>query len=333
LNNATLEQSNVKGQTVWKIQVKKANYSPDRKKADLEEIRGNLFQDGKLVLQVSAERGEIVKDGSDISLKQNIIAKDPRNGIVIRTDAIEWQPERDLVRIPNNFRGSHAKLEVMAEEGRYYTRQQRLELIGKIVATAKNPRLQLKTERLYWNIPQHKIIGDRSMEIVRYQDQEITDRLVNNSSEIDLKNNSVLIKDNIEFKSLNPPLQMSGNSLLWNYKDRTVKSDQPIQLFHYRDGIKIAGNRARINLNQKVAQLEGGVEGSNSRNQAKLYAEKLTWNIASQVVEAVGNVTYQQAKPPQFYLTGQRATGSLQDNSLVVTGGDRQQVVTEIIPQ
>lgn len=333
LNNATLEQSNAKGQTVWKIQVEKANYSPDRKKADLQEIRGNLFQDGKLVLQVSADRGEIVKDGSDISLKENIIAKDPRNGIVIRTDAIQWQPEQDLVRIPSNWRGSQAKLEVSAKEGRYYTRKQRLELIGQIVATAKAPRLQLKTERLYWNIPQNKIIGDRRLEIVRYQDKQVTDRLVNNRSEINLKNNSVLIQENIEFKSLDPPLQMSGNSLLWNYKDRIVKSDQPIQLLHYRDGIRIAGNRATVNLKQKFAQLDGGVEGSNNRNQAKLYAEKLTWNIAAQVVEAVGNVTYQQAKPPQFYLTGKRATGRLQDNSMVVTGGEREQVVTEIVPQ
>ena len=333
LNNATLEQSNAKGQTVWKIQVKKANYSPDRKKADLQKIRGNLFQDGKLVLQVSADRGEIIKDGADISLKENIIAKDPRNGIIIRTDAIQWQPERDLVMIPDNLRGSHAKLEVAAKEGRYYTRKQRLELSGQIVATAKNPRLQLKTERLYWNIPQNKIIGDRHLEIVRYREQQVTDRLVTNRSQIDLKHNNVLIEDNIEFKSLDPPLQMSSNSLLWNYQERTVKSDQPMQLFHDRDGIRIVGNRAFVNLPQKLAQLDGGVQGNSSRNQAKLYAEKLTWNIGSQVVEAFGNITYEQVKPPQFHLTGERATGRLQDNSIVVTGGEHQQVVTEIVPQ
>lgn len=333
LNNATLEQSNAKGQTVWKIQVKEANYSPDRKKADLQKIRGNLFQDGKLVLEVSADRGEIIKDGADISLKENIIAKDPRNGIVIRTDAIQWRPEKDLVMIPDKLRGSHAKLEVAAREGRYYTRKQRLELSGQILATAKNPRLQLKTERLYWNIPQHKIIGDRHLEIVRYRDQEVTDRLVTNRSQIDLKQNSVLIEENIDFKSLDPPLQMSGNSLLWNYRDRTVKSDQPIELFHYRDQIKIVGNRAFVNLQEKLAELEGGVAGNSSHNQAKLYAEKLTWNIGSQVVQAFGNITYQQMKPPQFQLTGERATGRLQDNTMVVTGGDRQQVVTEIVPQ
>lgn len=333
LNNATLEQSNAKGQTVWKIQVKKANYSPDRKKADLEEIRGNLFQDGKLVLQVSADRGEIVKDGADISLKENIIAKDPRNGIVIRTEAIQWQPERDLVMIPDKLRGTHTKLEVAAKEGRYYTRKQRLELSGQILATAKNPRLQLKTERLYWNIPQNQIIGDRRLEIVRYHEGTVTDRLVTNRSQIDLKQNSVLIEDNIEFKSLDPPLQISSNSLLWNYQERTVKSDQPIELFDYRDGIKIVGNRAFVNLPQKLAQLDGGVQGNSSRNQGKLYAENLTWHIGSQVVEALGNITYEQVKPPQFHLTGERATGRLQDNSIVVTGGDRQQVVTEIVPQ
>ncbi|MGB5593924.1 MAG: LPS export ABC transporter periplasmic protein LptC, partial [Crocosphaera sp.] len=54
LENATLEQSNADGEILWKIQVDEAKYSPDRKKADLTAVKGNIFQDGKVVLQVKA---------------------------------------------------------------------------------------------------------------------------------------------------------------------------------------------------------------------------------------------------------------------------------------
>ena len=333
LNNATLEQSNAKGETVWKVQADKAQYTPDRKKAILQKIRGNLFQDKKLVLQVTAEKGEVGEQGEDISLQGNVIAKDPRNGIVMRTSIIEWLPEKDLVQMPKQVKGNHPKLTVLANQGRYFTRRQRLELIGKIVADSKDPRLQLKTERLAWNIPQQLINGDRRLAIVRYEDEKVTDRLITNRSDVDLKNNIVVIQENIDFKSIDPPIQIVSNIIRWNYKTRIVTSEKPVRLLHYQDNVEIAGNQAMVNLRQKVAYLSGGIEGDSTNNQAKLYAENLTWNIDAKVVEAVGNVTYHQLKSPQFHLTGERAVGRLQDKSIVVTKGSREQVVTNIVPE
>ena len=73
LNNATLEQANPSGQPLWKIQVKKATYTQDQKIARLENIKGNIYQDGKVVLQVSADRGEVYKEVHEILLKDNIV--------------------------------------------------------------------------------------------------------------------------------------------------------------------------------------------------------------------------------------------------------------------
>jgi LPS export ABC transporter protein LptC len=331
LNNATLEQSNTKGQLLWKIQVDKALYSPDQKKAELNKIRGNLFQDGKIVLQVSADKGEIYKDGENIFLKEKIIATDPRNGAVIRSEEVEWRPKEDVLMVRQNLRGSHAKLEASAKEAKYYTRRQRLELIGNIVATAKDPRLQLKTEHLFWDIPQEKVTSDRPLTMVRYQDKTITDRASANRAEVNLKISSATIRENIEYRSVAPPLQISGNTLTWNYKNRIVLSNQPVRLFHYQKLITITGNQAQVDLSKEVAHLKGGVQGYSSSNQAKLYSREMTWFIPAQKVEAVGNVIYEQAKP-KLNLTGERAVGTLQNNNVVVSGNRQDRVVTEIFP-
>lgn len=332
LNNATLEQSNAEGKSLWKIQVKKALYSRDKEIAQLEKVKGNIYQDGKIVLYISADKGEVYKDGEEIFLKENIIATDPRNGAVIRSQEVEWRPKDSLLIVRKDLKGSHAQLEATAKEGKYQTIEQKLELRGDIVATAREPKLQLKTEHLTWTIPTHKLMGDRSLKVTRYQDKIITDQIVTDSSQVDLKAKTVTLQQNIEFKSLEPPLQIASNRIIWNYETRIVTSDDPIQLLDTQAQISITGNRAQVDLNKKIAHLSDGVQGINNKTQAKLYAKELDWNIPTQVVSAIGNVIYQQINPV-FNLTGDKAVGVLRDNSVVVTSNSPTRVVTEIYPE
>jgi LPS export ABC transporter protein LptC len=332
LNNATLEQTNTSGQPLWKIQVEKATYSPDRKMAEISKIRGDLYQDGQVVLQVSADAGELYQDGEKVFLRKNIIATDPRNKTVIRSEEVEWRPKEDVLIARQSLRGSHPKLEALAKEGKYYTRQQRLDLTGNIVATAKEPRLQLKTEQLIWNVQQEKVTSDRPLTMVRYQDEIVTDRLTANRTELNLKISTTTVRENVEYRSVKPPVQIAANVVTWNYKNRLVLSNQPVRLFHYEDLVTITGNQAQVDLVKEVARLRGGVRGTSDRNQAKLYSREMTWYIAPQRVEAVGNVIYEQTNP-LINLTGEKAVGRLQDNSLVVSGNPQDRVVTEIVPE
>jgi lipopolysaccharide assembly outer membrane protein LptD (OstA) len=57
-------------------------------------------------------------------------------------------------------------------------------------------------------------------------------------------------------------------------------------------------------------------------------ADNLTWFVATQTFNAVGNVVYRQTEP-QFVLHGPQAEGKLEAKTFVVTGGN---VVTEITP-
>ncbi|MEB3310950.1 MAG: LPS export ABC transporter periplasmic protein LptC [Snowella sp.] len=346
LNKATLEQTNAKGESLWKIQVENAVYTPDRKNAQLSKIKGNLFTDGKLVLKVSADKGEIQQDGELVILRENIIAIDPRNKAIIKSNEVEWRPKESLLLVRNNLKGSHPQLEVTAKEGKYETRQQRLDLSGNVVGFTKdtpqqkkppknpNKKLQLKAEHLFWLIPQQKVLNEKLMTVSRFQDQVITDQVITKKAELQLNNKLLHIQENVDFKSLKPPLQIAATALTWQYDKRLVSASQPIQIIDYEQQITLTGNQGWVDLNQNLASLTGGTKGISQGNQATLFANQLTWNITNQTLEALGNVIYEQTQSPKFNLTGDRAVGILQNNSVIVTSNNRQErVVTEIYPE
>jgi LPS export ABC transporter protein LptC len=332
LNNATLEQADDQGQILWKIRVKMARYSQDSKRAELEEITGNLFQEGKLILKVSAKKGEIEKDGDEISLRDKIVATDVRNGIIIKGENVKWKPKDYLLVVEKNLIGIHRNLTVTSEGGIYYTKKERLELRGNVLGNYREPKLQMKTDRLYWNIPQETLVGDRPIQIVRYKDKTVTDQVIADQAEVGLKNSLATLRKNVEFKSLEPPLQMATNSINWQYENRTVNAKEPIRIVDPKNKIIVTGNQGELVLSQKIARLRGGVAGeSTQRNQAKIYAREVLWNMPNNIVEAAGNVIYQQSNPNMSF-AGSKAVGKLTDNSIVVTGEPGAGVVTKIVP-
>jgi lipopolysaccharide export system protein LptA len=108
-----------------------------KKQLGLRIQAGDLFQDGKVVLQVSADSGEIEEDGQKVFLKGQITATDTRNGAVLRGDELEWRPKEDLLVVRNNLKGNHPQLQATAKEGRYFTRKQQVELLGQVAAYQK----------------------------------------------------------------------------------------------------------------------------------------------------------------------------------------------------
>jgi LPS export ABC transporter protein LptC len=333
LNNATLEQSNSEGKLVWKIQVKKATYSQNNQIGKLEVIKGNLYENGQLVLHVSADTGEVNKEGEEIFLRGNITANDPRNGAIIKSEEVEWQPQNKVLMVRNNLHGNQEQVSAKAREGRYHTQAQKLELIGQVEARKREPKLQLKGEHFFWEIPQKKIKTEKPISLVRFKDQVVTDQATANRGEVDLQANQITIQDNIEYRSVEPPLAISTSRLVWNYRDRLVSSDVPSQLYHRQELVRITSNQTSVDLNSNMAYLQNGVQGINEKSDAKLYGNQVTWNIKGRLIEAVGNVAYEQVKPDKFNFTGDKAVGSLEENTLVVTGNNSERVVTEIFPE
>lgn len=331
LFDATLEQSNADGETLWRLSTEKVVYTQDQKIAKLDSVTGNLFENGEIILQFKAKKGEIRKDGKEIYLQDDILAVDPRNEAELRGSYVEWKPEEHYFMIQENIKANHAKLTVTAKQAKYNTKHQILELNDNIIANTKKPKLQLKTEHLYWKIPQAKIIGNRPLAMTRYENKIVTDKLTTEQAEIDLNKNRAVIQGNIEYKSLEPPLQAATNRIVWYYEDRKMEANQPIKLLQTEDDMTLTANLAKLNLAEKKVYLEGGIYGEAVSNEAKIYADNLDWDLDKEEILANGNVYYQQINP-DFNLQGVKAIGNLPEKNITVTGDYQNKVTTVIYP-
>ncbi len=348
LSNITLEQPDEKGTLLWRVKADQATYDREAGLAQVENPRGELFQDGKVVYRLEAERADIEEDGEKIFLRGKITAIDIQDKAVLRGNEVEWRPKEDVLVVRHQLSGTHPQLDIKAQEARAYSRQRRIELVGAIVAEAKDPVLQMRTEQAIWELKNEQItIGDnlpliipppsqsqreaRRIEIDRYQADKVTDRARAQTALVDLKQKIATLRQNVELALQDPPLDVKGNLLIWQTQQQKVLAEQPVRIFHRQDQINLTASRGQLDLKQEVATLSGNVYGTEPARQAKLRADRLTWNIPTQQMDAVGNVNYQQANPP-LNLTGPRATGKFKDSAqtVVVSGG---RVVTEIVPE
>ena len=329
LNNAVLQQSNKQDNTIWKIKADNITYSEDRQTATLDRVVGNLLQNGTVILKVSAKTGKVFDNGNSILLEEDIIASDTRNGSVITSNAVEWRPRENLLLIKEQLSGVRDNLQITAGSGQYFTDLERLEIEDNVVATTTQPALQLKSDRLVWNISGDSITSPGAVDIVRYNDEQITDRLVSDRAEVNLASKSAILERNVELVTSDPQLQMATDYLTWNYLERIGKTDRPIQIVDRDRQISLTGNRGEIDLIQQIAKLDNGVRGINRLEASELSARQLTWNMDTEEVEAIGDVVYEQADPPAS-LTGEKAVGTITNNKIVVTSDGKQQVTTVI---
>ncbi|WP_414513316.1 LPS export ABC transporter periplasmic protein LptC [Nostoc sp. PCC 9305] len=330
--DVTLEQADEVGRPIWKVRAKTAKYTKEKQIGQAESPYGELYQDGKIVYQIKADVADIEQDGKQLFLKGKIFATDPSNGIVLQGNELEWRPKEDLLIVRNKINGTHKKLQAVAQEVRVKTREQRMEFSGGVVANSIDPQMQVRTEHLIWNIKEEKLIGDRPLEIDRYKDNKISDRGKGNSAEVNLKTKIATVQKNAQLELLDPPMQISSNSMTWNMNAETVTTNSPTRMFHRAENVTVTANQGEMKIPQKTVYLKGNVNAIGQRRQS-LRSNTLTWYLDNKLVEAQGNVVYRQVDPPLNFV-GETAVGNLQTENIVVKGGSSSgRVVTEIIPQ
>lgn len=331
-SDVTLEQADEVGRPVWKVRAKKAKYTKEKQIGEAETPYGELYQDGKVVYQVQAQQADIAQDGKQLFLKGKIIATDPRNGVVLRGNELEWRPKEDLLIVRNQLNGTHKQLQALAQEARVTTREERVEFSGGVVANSLEPQMQMRTEHLIWRIKEEKLIGDRPVQMDHYKNNQITNRGRGDAAEVNLKTKIATVKKNAQIELLDPPVQIASNVMTWNLNTETVTTNSPVRVFHRAENLLVTANQGEMKIPQKTVYLTGNVYGVGQRRQS-LKSNTLTWYLDNQLVEAQGNVIYRQIDPA-FAFTGEKASGNLQAETIVVTGGSSgNKVVTEIIPQ
>jgi len=330
--DVTLEQADEVGRPLWKVKAKRAKYTKEKQIGQAENPYGELYQDGKVVYQVQGQQADIKQDGKQLFLKGKIVATNPHNGVVLRGNELEWRPQEDLLIVRDKLTVTHNQLQAVAQEARVKTREQRMDFSGQVVANSTEPQVQIRTEHLTWQIKEQKLIGDRPVQIDRYQNNQITDKGKGDTAEVNLKTKIATLNKNAQVELLDPPMQIASNAMIWNLNAETINTNTPISVFQRAEDLHITANQGEMKIPQKIVYLTGNVYGVGKRGQS-LHSKTLTWYLDHHLVGAEGDVVYRQMDPPLSF-TGQQASGNLEAETIVVNGGNSGgRVFTEIIPQ
>lgn len=335
LINSTIEQSSTQGEVLWRISADKAVYAEDNQTANLENITGNLFEKGEIILKIVAEKGKVTKDGQRIYLQGGIIALDPRNNAELKGEEVIWKPEEHILIMTGKDRvnANHEDLVISSNQVKYNTENQILELEGNIIGTTRKPTLQITTEHLFWRINENKIIGNKLLNITRYDEQNIiTDKIKTDQAEIDLKNNIATLNGNIEYQSLQPALQAATQRITWYYDSRWIEAINTTKLIQPEENLTLTANIVKFNLDKTEVYLQEGVYGESNNKESEIYGDMIIWNTETKNIYGEGNIYYKQQNP-ELNLRGAKAYGNLVAKNITVQGDSTQRVVTNIFPK
>jgi LPS export ABC transporter protein LptC len=332
LNDLSFEQVDNQGKLLWKVRAQSGVYTPDRKRAKVTKLAGDLYQDGKIILHITANTGEVEQAGEKVILRGDVVTTETRNQLVLSGQEVEWHPKIDLLTIRNRVQANQPKFQVNANEGNYRSRKQQLDLSGKITALSTAPQLAMQTEHLTWLVKDRQIIGDRLTQMQRYRGNRITDRATANSFSSALDRQIVNLQRQVQLNATNPLIQVNGESFSWDLNRELVTADRPLKIVHSQQGVTFTANAGKLDLQGSIATLQGNAIGIATRNQAKLRSDLLIWQMASQQLVGTGNVVYQQIDPT-IKFTGSRGVGKLQDQSIVISSDGKRRVQTEFVPQ
>lgn len=192
LRNVTLEQPDENGVLLWRVKAEEATYSPDRSVAMFTRPDGELFQDGEAIYNVTADAGEMRDNGNTIILRGNIVATGIKNGAVLRGNEMEWRPQEDVLVMRQEVTGTHPQLRATADEFRVFNRENRMELLGNVVANTvvKDPKaepwLKLQAQQLLWYWEQERIDSPQPLRIEQFQDTTITEVVQGQKGQVSL---------------------------------------------------------------------------------------------------------------------------------------------------
>lgn len=314
----TLEKFDDNGQPLWKVNAQNVVYSQDNKIANVLKPKGNLFQAGRVVLQVEADRGQIFDDGRQVLLDGNIVAIDPRNQAVLKGNKVEWNPENSILVIQDNLRGNNAQLQASARIGRYYTKEQRMELQGQVVATVKEPPLRIQTRYLQWFIAQEKVAGDRTLRVAHYE-----------------KSDQPL--------SIEPSPSPNSTPNTFTNSPSNSASNQPAQSVIESPGLpdlpptpqkliqQVEAEEVEYNLKTKIAIFKKNVQLNSLEPPAQAVSNNVVWNVEDEIITSPETIKIVQAKD-QIVVTGNQGILNLKTKMANLTGGvqatsDRQKSV------
>jgi LPS export ABC transporter protein LptC len=220
--NIVLTESDRKTQgPLWEIKAKRAEYSKDRKIAQITGLEGTFFEAGKKALRVKAPVGEIRTDERTILLKGGVQGLALERGTTLNADQIRWTPEKKIVIAEGSviLFDPKQQVEVMGKRMVGDIAIKSVTLDGGVTATSKPRQSKLVCDKAIWQVSEKilKAIGN----VVYNQAKPDAVSLQTGQASWNMNKDEIIALEGVQYQSADLKVQgSSGTALL---KDQKVK--------------------------------------------------------------------------------------------------------------
>lgn len=129
-----IQQTSTKNGVVeWSLEAKSASYSDDKKEAFFEDLSVTFFTKDNLKIYLTADKGILKTESSDIEVKGSITVKN--DDYVLKTEKINYDNEKRVIFTEAPVEISGKSLNLAAGSMSIDLNTNRAELIGKVEGT------------------------------------------------------------------------------------------------------------------------------------------------------------------------------------------------------
>jgi LPS export ABC transporter protein LptC len=161
-------------------------------------------------------------------------------------------------------------------------------LKGKIVATDPNNGVVLRGNELEWR-PQQDLLVIRNQIIGSHKQMQALAQ----EAKVKTRENRIEFSGGVAAKSVEPPLQMKTEHLIWQVKQETLIADRPVQMDRYQ-GNQITdrgrGDSAEVNLKTKIANITKNAQIEMTDPPLQIASNAMTWNFNNETVKSNTNI-------------------------------------------
>lgn len=346
-SKVVLAQADAKGKLLWKFQAQGVSYSEGQQVAKAKTLKGQLFEAGRPLFDISAENGTVRQTNQQVRLQGNIRVVDRQRKVLFRGKEAQWNAQTGQLLVQNSLTVSHPKLQVWGNELQASKQGREVRVTGNVVmetraeqgqgqgqnqAQGQGRRVRLKTNQAIWKVDDQTFqtgsvgaAGQPSVSIELIGGAEKSVALAG-TAQANLASGLITLLSPVQLQL--GAITLTSRVLTWDTRSQKLTANELVQIQDPRHQLSILANGGTLEQGRNLVDLQGKVEVKGLRNNAQLTAEQLLWNTSTQRLEANGNVNYVQASP-NLTLRGAKAVGKITDQTLRMSGGD---VVTEIIP-
>lgn len=254
--NVTLRQSNARGQLLWQLRAKAATYLDQRQVVQVQEMAGELFQNGKPAFTITADQAQVEQKGHRVILKGKITATDITNQTVFRGQEVEWRPQAHWLEVRKDLSVYHPQLQIWAKTLRASNRTHQVEVWGNVTAQTQQPQLRLKTEHLIWYYKQQELKSDRPL-AVQHQEQAI--QATARQGYINQPHARVQLTGAVQMQNLQQQFQLKTQQLIWSIPQQQIEAMGQVSYTQKKPQFQLRGSRAIGKMQAQTIQMNGDV--------------------------------------------------------------------------